>query len=60
MVTVGRPGHTRPAGIGLGSVTTAMLQEAPCSVLIADDSEHADGELVVGFDGSGGAAGPWP
>ena len=55
LVTVGRPGHARPAGIGLGSVTTAMLQEALCSVLIADVSEHADGELVVGFDGSGGA-----
>jgi len=55
LVTVGRPGHTRAAGIGLGSVTTAMLQEAPCSVLIAEVSERADGELVVGFDGSGGA-----
>jgi nucleotide-binding universal stress UspA family protein len=55
LVTVGRPEHTLGAGIGLGSVTTAMLQEAPCSVLIADVSERADGELVVGFDGSGGA-----
>ena len=55
LVTVGRPEHTPAAGIGLGSVTTAMLQEAPCSVLIADLSERADGELVVGFDGSGGA-----
>ncbi len=55
LVTVGRPEHTRAAGIGLGSVTTAMLQEAPCSVLIADVRERADGELVVGFDGSGGA-----
>ena len=55
LVTVGRPGHTPAAGIGLGSVTTAMLHEAPCSVLIADLSEHADGEVVVGFDGSGGA-----
>jgi nucleotide-binding universal stress UspA family protein len=55
LVTVGRPEHTRAAGIGLGSVTTAMLQEAPGSVLIADVSERADGELVVGFDGSGGA-----
>ena len=55
LVAVGRPGHTRAAGIGLGSVTTAMLQEAPCSVLIADVSERADGELVVGYDGSGGA-----
>lgn len=55
LVTVGRPEHTRAAGIGLGSVTTAMLQEAPCSVLIADASERADGQLMVGFDGSGGA-----
>jgi nucleotide-binding universal stress UspA family protein len=55
VVTVGRPEHTPAAGIGLGSVTTAMLQEAPCSVLIADAGERADGELVVGYDGSGGA-----
>jgi nucleotide-binding universal stress UspA family protein len=55
VVTVGRPEHTRAAVIGLGSVTTAMLQEAPSSVLIADASERADGELVVGYDGSGGA-----
>jgi nucleotide-binding universal stress UspA family protein len=55
LVTVGRPEHTRAAGIGLGSVTTAMLQEAPCSVLIADVSECNYGGVVVGYDGSGGA-----
>lgn len=55
LVTVGRPEHTPTAVIGLGSVTTAMLQDAPCSVLIASAGERADGGLVVGYDGSGGA-----
>ena len=38
LVAVGSHGHSRAAGIVLGSVATAMLHEAPCSVLIA----HAD------------------
>jgi nucleotide-binding universal stress UspA family protein len=40
---------------GLGSVATAILHEAPCSVLIAYAEDAGDGEVVVGFDGSGGA-----
>ena len=55
LVTVGRHGQHAAAGVGLGSVATAMLHQAPCSVLIADVSEHPDSEVVVGFDGSGGA-----
>lgn len=55
LVAVGSHGHSRAAGIVLGSVATAMLHEAPCSVLIAHAAAIADGEVVVGFDGSGGA-----
>ena len=32
-----------------------MLHDAPCSVLIAHTDDADDGEVVVGFDGSGGA-----
>ena len=55
LVAVGSHGHSRAAGIVLGSVATAMLHEAPCSVLIAHADVAADGDVVVGFDGSGGA-----
>lgn len=55
LVAVGGHGHSRAAGIVLGSVATAMLHEAPCSVLIAHADVAADGDVVVGFDGSGGA-----
>jgi len=55
LVAVGSHGRSRAAGIMLGSVATAMLHEAPCSVLIAHPEGGADGEVVVGFDGSGGA-----
>lgn len=55
LVTIGRQGQTGAAHVGLGSVATAMLHDAPCSVLIAGTREHADGEVVVGFDGSGAA-----
>jgi nucleotide-binding universal stress UspA family protein len=55
LVTVGAHGHSRVAGIVLGSVATAMLHEAPCSVLVAHPGCGEAGEVVVGFDGSGGA-----
>jgi len=59
LVAVGSHWHSRAAGIVLGSVATAMLHEAPCSVLIAHPTARTDipgdGELVVGYDGSGGA-----
>jgi nucleotide-binding universal stress UspA family protein len=55
LVAVGSHGHSRAAGIVLGSVATAMLHEAPCSVLIAHADVAADGDVVVGFDGSGSA-----
>jgi len=40
---------------GLGGVASAMLHDAPCSVLIAHDDDGGDGQLVVGYDGSGSA-----
>jgi len=52
LVAVGSRTHGRA---GLGSVSRAMLHEAPCSVLIAQAEDAGDGEVVVGFDGSGGA-----
>lgn len=55
LLAVGSHGHSRAAGIVLGSVATALLREAPCSVLIAHADVAADGDVVVGFDGSGGA-----
>lgn len=55
LVTVGghRTGHAEESV--LGSVATAMLHEAPCSVLIAPGNVADGGDVVVGFDGSGGA-----
>lgn len=55
LVAVGSRRHSRAAAIMLGSVAAAMLHEAPCSVLIAPEQVGAAGEIVVGFDGSGGA-----
>jgi nucleotide-binding universal stress UspA family protein len=52
IVTVGSRADGRT---GLGSVASAMLHDAPCSVLIAHADDAGDGDLVVGFDGSGGA-----
>jgi nucleotide-binding universal stress UspA family protein len=39
----------------LGSVASAMLHDATCSVLIAHTRDAGDGQVVVGFDGSGSA-----
>ena len=59
LVAIGSHHHRGAIGITLGGVATAMLHEAPCSVLIAHDVSGmptpTDGEVVVGFDGSGGA-----
>ena len=59
LVVVGGHGHSRAAGVVLGSVATAMLHEAPCSVLMTHGTAHTDtpseAEVLVGFDGSGGA-----
>ncbi len=59
LVTVGSHDHRRGAGIALGSVATAMLHEAPCSVLVAHGTARRDArsgrEIIVGFDGSASA-----
>lgn len=55
LVAVGSHGHGRAIGIALGSVASAMLHEAPCPVLITPSEVPADGDVVVGFDGSGAA-----
>ena len=53
LVVTGRHGHSRLAGIVLGSAMTALLHEAPCSVLVAGPAEgRFPGSIVVGYDGS--------
>jgi nucleotide-binding universal stress UspA family protein len=57
LVSLGGHGHNRAAGTPFGSVATAILHDAPCSVLIAQGTARvpSNGEVMVGFDGSGGA-----
>jgi nucleotide-binding universal stress UspA family protein len=55
VVVVGTHEHRRATGIVLGSVSTSMLHEAPCSVLLARaprDFERWPRKIVVGLDGS--------
>ena len=54
LVAVGTHGLGRMAGILLGSVATAMLHEAPCSVLLARAgfADWFPRSVVVGHDGS--------
>ena len=55
LVAVGSHGLSRAEGIALGAVSTQLLQEAPCSVLIARgaiDVDHWPRRIVVGVDGS--------
>ena len=54
-VVVGSHGVSRATGIALGAVSTYLLHEAPCSVLIARGSIDAalwPQRIVVGVDGS--------
>ncbi len=55
LVTLGASQSSHADGSVLGSVATAILHEAPCSILIAHNEPTDFGEVVVGFDGSGGA-----
>jgi nucleotide-binding universal stress UspA family protein len=59
LVAIGSHRHRQAAGTNLGSIATTMLHEASCSVLIAHDRgdrpAQTGDELVIGFDGSGGA-----
>ena len=56
LAVAGRHGHSRVAGIVVGSVATALLHDAPCSVLVAgprpDDAGAFPSSIVVGYDGS--------
>jgi len=55
LVVVGTHGHSRMVGITLGSVTTHLLHEATCSVLVArppSDRRTWPQTIVVGVDGS--------
>jgi nucleotide-binding universal stress UspA family protein len=56
LVAVGSHRRTRATGIALGSVATAMLHDAPCSVLTGHGMARRDApcghEIVVDFDGS--------
>jgi nucleotide-binding universal stress UspA family protein len=54
LVVVGTHGRGRIAGIALGSVATRMLHRAPCSVLVArqSDGDWAPRTILVGVDGS--------
>lgn len=58
-VVVGTHGLSRAAGIALGAVSTNLLHEAPCAVLIARgtiDPERWPSRIVVGVDGSADSA----
>lgn len=56
---VGSHGVSRATGIALGAVSTHLLHEAPCPVLIARgsiDAERWPRRIVVGVDGSADSA----
>jgi nucleotide-binding universal stress UspA family protein len=62
LAVVGCRGHSRAVGIALGSVTTFLLHEAPCSVLVARErrangANGCAGPVVVGVDGSAESVG---
>jgi nucleotide-binding universal stress UspA family protein len=55
LLAVGTHEISRPVGIAIGSVATAVLHSAPCSVLIArrrPAGEQLPRRIVVGVDGS--------
>lgn len=59
LVGVGRGALSRAAGIVLGSVTTRLIHDAPCSVLVTRGVGPADRfprRILVGLDGSEHAA----
>jgi len=54
VVAIGSHGHRRMSGIMIGSVATALIHSAPCSVLVCRPA-RSDGfprSIVVGLDGS--------
>lgn len=54
LVAVGPHGHGRAVGIALGAVSTSLLHEAPCSVLLArrPRGRPFPASILVGVDGS--------
>ena len=53
LVAVGPHGHSRAVGIALGAVSTSLLHEAPCSVLLARRRGGPfPASILVGVDGS--------
>jgi nucleotide-binding universal stress UspA family protein len=55
LVVVGCRGYSRPVGIARGAPTTTLVHEAPCSVLVARDTDApADWPrtIVAGLNGS--------
>jgi nucleotide-binding universal stress UspA family protein len=59
LAVVGTRGNSRAVGIALGSVTTHLLHEARCSVLVARTPREPESwprSIVVGVDGSPGSA----
>jgi len=55
LAAVGTHRGSRLAGVMLGSVATSLLQQAPCSVLVAhgpDGTAWSPTSIVVGMDGS--------
>ena len=55
LVAVGSHGHARRSGIVLGGVSTTLVHEAPCAVLVARpcvDEARFPHAIVVGVDGS--------
>jgi nucleotide-binding universal stress UspA family protein len=57
LVAVGSHGHRRGSGIAIGSVATALLHEAPCSVLVTRAAGGGlPASIAIGYDGSPAAA----
>lgn len=59
LVAVGSHGLARPTGIALGAVSTHLVHDAPCAVLIARGPIEAGRwprSIAVGIDGSPGSA----
>ena len=60
LICLGTHGHGRLAGILIGSLTTTLLHDATCSVLVArasSDDAAFPRSIVAGFDGSAAAEG---
>jgi nucleotide-binding universal stress UspA family protein len=55
LIALGSHGHGRAAGIWIGGTASALLHDAPCSVLLARRPLHHEAfpsSIVVGVDGS--------